>query len=274
MDIFSMRNKRKSYKSTYNVPSVPAFGYQTAIVQGIGSRDDQEDAFSFVNDHDVLKIQQEGLLAVVADGMGGMADGKEASAAAISSLIKSFYDIDRSKNIPSQIYNAIHLANEKINDLLKGLGGSTVVFCMFYKEKLWFASVGDSGLYLMRNQQLNRLNRRHTLCNQIMLKTLHSGSLDPSEGRNDSQANALSSYLGTENLSEVDYLLKPFCLEPGDVVLLCSDGIDGTLDEDTIISCLNQTTPEYSCYALENKIIKRAKRYQDNYTGLVVRCVK
>lgn len=276
MGMFSRnpRQRQNTTKKDYKNFFKPSFGYQTALLQGIGSRERQEDSCAFVNDHDVLRIHQNGLLAIVADGMGGMADGKKASTMAVTSLLKSFDELDMSKDVSPQIRDAFFLANERVFNLLDGYGGSTAILCLFYHEKLWFASVGDSGLYMLRNQQLNRLNRRHTLCNDIMLKTIRRGSTDPSEGRNNPESHALSSFLGMEELSNVDYLLKPINLEPGDVLLICSDGIDGTLDEEVIISCLEQETPEYSCFAIENEIKKKAKKYQDNYTGLIVRCVK
>lgn len=273
MDIFSWRRRQPAQNKVYMSTPDNSIGYQTAFLQGIGSREKQEDTFSFVNDHDVLRINQEGLLAIAADGMGGMADGKTASTAAVSSLLQSFAAFDRSAELSSQIYNAFCIASEKVYHILGGSGGSTAILCLFYRERLWFASVGDSGLYLLRNQQLNRLNRRHTVCTDVMFKTLKVGSLDPSGGKNDPEAHALSSFLGMEELSNVDYLIHPLCLEAGDVFLICSDGVDGTLDEETISACLMQSTPEYSCYALECEIKKCAKPYQDNYTGLVIRCV-
>lgn len=274
MGIFSRKPRQNTVKREYQALFNPSFGYQTAVLQGIGSRENQEDSYAFVNDHDVLKIHQNGLLAIVADGMGGMADGKKASTTAVTSLLKSFDEFDTSKDISQQIRDAFYLASERVFNLLDGYGGSTAILCLFYHEKLWFASVGDSGLYMLRNQQLNRLNRRHTLCNDIMLKTIRRGSTDPSEGRDNPESHALASFLGMEELSGVDYLLKPLNLEPGDVLLLCSDGIDGTLDEDVIISCLEQETPEYCSFAIENEIKKKSKTHQDNYTGLIVRCVK
>ena len=77
MGIFSWLKGRK--KETAPPEPAPAFlEYQTCALQGIGSRESQEDAFFLLNDRDVLKIREEGLFAAVADGMGGMADGRAA----------------------------------------------------------------------------------------------------------------------------------------------------------------------------------------------------
>ena len=239
MGIFTwLKGKRENPPLPEKAP--PALGYRTASVQGIGSREDQEDAFLFVNDRDVVRSRQEGLFAVVADGMGGMASGQEASG--------------------------------KVFQRLNGLGGSTAIVCHIFREQLWFACVGDSSLYLLRDQQLNRLNQEHTVCTQRYEEALLSGSTDPSSGRNDPQSHAVTSFLGREELNQIDCLLRPLPLQAGDVLLLCSDGVSGTLSEETLLACLQQETPEYSCIAMEEEIKTRNKPGQDNYTALVIRC--
>lgn len=273
MGIFAwMKGKRGTPPLPEKAP--PALGYRTASVQGIGSREDQEDAFLFVNDRDVVRSRQEGLFAVVADGMGGMASGQEASAIAIASLADSFSSFDRNEALAPQLRQALCEASGKVFQRLNGLGGSTAIVCHIFREQLWFACVGDSSLYLLRDQQLNRLNREHTVCTQRYEEALLSGSTDPSAGRNDSQSYAVTSFLGQEELEQVDSVLRPFPLQQGDVVLLCTDGVSGTLSEETLLDCLQQETPEYSCIAMEQEIRKQNKPGQDNYTALVIRCEK
>lgn len=273
MGIFAwMKGRRERQEEAPPLP-VPALGYQTGALQGIGSREDQEDAFAFVNDKDVVNIQREGLFAVVADGMGGMAGGQAASTGAISSLTESFASFRRQEDPPPQLEEALRLASSRVFSQLGGQGGSTAVACWLYREQLWFASVGDSGLYLLRDGQLNRLNQEHNVCGQVWRRTVLAGSMDPSAGREDPQASAVTSYLGMEELEEIDLLARPLALEPGDVLLVCSDGVDGTLDEQVLTACLSQDTPEYICMALRDEIVRQGKPYQDNYTALVIRCV-
>ena len=256
MGIFAwMKGKRGNPPLPEKAP--PALGYRTASVQGIGSREDQEDAFLFVNDRDVVRTQQEGLFAVVADGMGGMASGQEASAIAIASLSNSFSSFDRGEALAPQLRQALCEASGKVFQRLGGLGGSTAIVCLVFREQLWFACVGDSPLYLLRDQQLNRLNQEHTVCTQRYEEALLSGSTDPSSARNDPQSHAITSFLGREELDQVDCLLRPLPLQAGDVLLLCSDGVSGTLSEETLLACLQQETPEYSCIAMEQEIRKR-----------------
>lgn len=271
MGIFTwLKGKRGNPPLPEKAP--PALGYRTASVQGIGSREDQEDAFLFVNDRDVVRTQQEGLFAVVADGMGGMASGQEASAIAIASLSNSFSSFDRGEALAPQLRQALCEASGKVFQRLGGLGGSTAIVCLVFREQLWFACVGDSPLYLLRDHQLNRLNQEHTVCTQRYEEALLSGSTDPSSARNDPQSHAVTSFLGREELDQVDCLLRPLPLQAGDVLLLCSDGVSGTLSEETLLACLQQETPEYSCIAMEQEIRKQNKPGQDNYTALVIRC--
>lgn len=273
MGIFAwLKGRKKEAPAPESAPS--HLGFQTASLQGIGSRESQEDAFFLLNDRDVLKAQEEGLFAVVADGMGGMADGRAASSAAVSSLAESFSTMDWDEDPVVQLEEAIRLAGDRVCRLLGGQGGSTAVACMFYQERLWFASVGDSGLYLLRDGQLNRLNRPHNMRHQIYLRELRAGNTDPSAGRNHVETDALTSFLGMDGMEEVDLLHRPLSLEPGDVLLLCSDGVSGVLSEELLTACLGQDTLTYICTAMDQEIIKRALPHQDNYTAVVIRCVK
>lgn len=273
MGIFSWLKGRK--KETAPPEPPPAFlEYQTCALQGIGSRESQEDAFFLLNDRDVLKIREEGLFAAVADGMGGMADGRAASSAAVSSLAESFSVMDWREDPAAQLEGAFRLAGERIYRLLEGRGGSTGVACMIYQERLWFASVGDSCLYLLRDHQLGRLNRPHNMRHLLYLRELQAGRADPVPGREHPESDALTSFLGMEDMEQVDLLRRPLSLEQGDVLLLCSDGVSGTLPEEVLVACLEQDTPRFMCKAMEQEIVKRALSHQDNYTAVVIRCVK
>ena len=248
--------------------------YQVGNVQGIGARARQEDSFGFTNAFDVRLIKNEGLLFVVCDGMGGMKDGKIASETAVSSIRESFSYMNRNGNIVSQLKESVYLAASKVEAILEGMGGSTVVACIIYKEKLYYASVGDSFLYLKRGDQLYRINKEHTVCSQIHLSMIRRGKVDPTEGRGDPEAVALTQFLGRIGLDEVDCFVRPMHLKEGDVLFACSDGIGGVLSEGEINYALSQTVPEEMCAMIEQGIIAHNKNNQDNYTGIVIKCVK
>ena len=125
--------------------------YHTASMQGIGKRDEQEDDFRLVNSMDVMEAKRNGMLVAVADGMGGMEGGKVASSTTTCILVNGFADMDRSSGLDTGMKKIIAEANRQVYELLSNRGGSTLVVCVFFDEKLYFYSVGDSFLYLFRN---------------------------------------------------------------------------------------------------------------------------
>ena len=248
--------------------------YHVGNLQGVGARARQEDSFSFANVFDVNEMREKGLLFVVCDGMGGMKDGKIASETAINSIRNSFTYMDRNGDIAAQLKAGVYRASEEVEAILGGEGGSTIIAGIIYQEKLYYACVGDSFLYLRRNNCLYRLNREHNMCNQIFLECIREGNLDPQYGRNDPESVALTQFLGMTGLSDVDGSVRPLPVKEGDIFLACSDGVGGVLDEKEVLFCLGYAEPQVMCEQLEQGIIAHAKRNQDNYTAIVVKCIK
>ncbi|MGN0489770.1 MAG: PP2C family protein-serine/threonine phosphatase [Ruminococcus sp.] len=275
MWFFSKKNQKERNRTVapeYNISST-LLSYQIANLQGIGMRENQEDSFGFANVLDVTQIRDKGLLAVVADGMGGMEGGKTASDMAVNCIRAEFENLDYDSDIALQLKNCVEKANEKIHETLNGRGGTTVIACVFYKGKLYYVSVGDSYLYLKREGQLYHLNRKHNVMNDEYLSLVKNGCMDSSIARENPEKDALTLFLGMEFVDESDYFRRPLSLESGDVVLICSDGVGGVLDDSTILSCLSRTTSQDMCEELENCILEKKRPHQDNYTALVIQCL-
>jgi protein phosphatase len=181
--------------------------------------------------------------------------------------------MDRGGRIAGQLKQSVFLASEAVESVLAGDGGSTVVIGIIFHERLFFACVGDSFLYLMRDGKLIRLNVEHNLCNQMYLENIRDGIFDPTECRADPEAAALSQFLGMPGLSEVDCSVRPMFLQRGDVLLACSDGIGGVLDEQEILDALSYQSEHEACRQLEQRLVEHCKPNQDNYTSLIVKCV-
>ncbi|MCH5268470.1 MAG: serine/threonine-protein phosphatase [Lachnospiraceae bacterium] len=272
------RNKKKPEKGDdiKVAPQAPApryLSYEAANLQGIGRRRRQEDAFAFVNVLDVTEIQKNGLLFMVADGMGGMKDGSLASGTVIAGMKECFSRMDRSGDLALQLRDSVFQVGEKVLQVLGGDGGSTLVACIVFQEELYFASVGDSFLYLARGGQLFRLNREHTLQQQTYMESIRRGIINPSKVDVGPEAPALTQFMGMNGMSEVDYFRVPLPVQDGDVFLVCSDGVGGVLSEQTILSCITSESPQDACQAMEREIIAQGRTNQDNYTALVVKCV-
>lgn len=266
--------------NNYNDGSVNSYkpyrtlSYHIGNMQGVGARSRQEDSFAVMNAFDVNKIKNNGLFFAVCDGMGGMKDGKVASEAAVSSFRQSFIEMNKDYDIPTQLKNSVFVASDKVEALLGGQGGSTAVVCVIYQNMLYYVSVGDSFLYLKRGNTLLRINKEHNMCNQIYLSCIRDGNMNPFEGRNDSEAVALTQFLGMVGLEEVDCFIKPFPIMEGDVFLACSDGVGGVLSEQEVLYALSLDKPNLICQQLEQSLIAHNKPNQDNYTAVVVKCVK
>ncbi|MCM1104970.1 MAG: serine/threonine-protein phosphatase [Clostridium sp.] len=247
--------------------------YQVANLQEVGARKRQEDSFAFVNAFDVTEIKEKGLLFLVCDGMGGMKDGKTASETAVASLRRSFADMDRNADLARQLKESVFLAADEVEKRLGGDGGSTVVAGILFREKLYYASVGDSFLYLKRGNQLYRLNREHNLCCQTYLESIRTGEMDPRVGRECEEAAALTQFLGMTGFHDVDGSVRPLPMKDGDVLLACSDGVGGVLTEEETLGALSLHSAQAMCQQMNQGILAHAKKNQDNYTALVIKCL-
>lgn len=249
--------------------------YQVYSIQGIGMRESQQDSYAVVNAQDVVGISREGLFAIVADGMGGMQGGEEASKSVVNSMTRAFANINRRRDIPTQIVAALRKASADVYKMFGGCGGSTAVLTMLYKEKLWFFSVGDSGLYLLRNGRLTRLNKRHNCRTQEYLGFIRSNCFSAESTLTPREQAALTEYMGKDMLGDIDYSKKPLPLNDGDVILLCSDGVDGFVPYEKLVECMRvSVSPRDIGERIQKEIVQANKRNQDNYTAIIIRCDK
>ncbi len=258
-------------KTRESVRGAHRLSYHAANLQMIGARERQEDSFAILNAMDVTQILQYGLFAIVADGMGGMQDGRLVSEAAVTECIHLYHSLDRGGNIPKQLRDGIYTANDRLYERFCGQGGTTAVVGLFYDEYLYWASVGDSAIYLKRGNGLFQLNKEHTYSNELYLEELYKETIDKACVEENEDGVRLSAFLGMDSLTEVDFNKKPFRLKTGDTLLFCSDGISGTLCEDEILNALSLAPPE-ACARLNDGILQKGRRKQDNYTGLIIQC--
>jgi len=236
--------------------------------QNIGKREQQQDSFGF-NFGDKSK----GCLFMVADGMGGMEYGDVASNFLVDYIDDDFAKRSEIDDIPSYFTQILIAANKQVVDFaskkdLIGRVGTTFVGIIIVENKLYWASVGDSRVYLFKDNFLTQLSFDHVYANELD-KKVRGGEISLAEALNNREKGYLTSYLGVGELKEIDYNIKPYILEKGDKIVLCSDGIYGVLSEAEFCQHLVKQ-PQQCTDDIVDTILKKNYSSQDNMTIITV----
>lgn len=274
----SIRKRKKALAASVvsGLSGVAAGEYLRVIpsnYQHIGARDNQEDAFAFSDLSDPKLVRECGILAVVADGMGGLSKGEEASQVAVNTFLREFMSKNDDEPIASCLYRAILVANAAVFDLafngeaVEDLG-TTLVAVLVHMEQMYWISIGDSRIYLFREGRLEQLTTDHIYANHLQYD-VDNGRITQKEADEHPERSYLTSYLGLVEVLEVDQSVAPLLLKPGDRILLCSDGLFDSLSdkdiEDTLKNgCLN------AAEELVNQALRKENRHQDNVTVIVL----
>ncbi len=234
-----------------------------------GDRSGQQDCFA-VSPLELLNSN--GVLTVVADGMGGLADGDKISQAVVSSMFESF--LSYSGQPEDLLLYLTEIANRSVNMVqgaaMVGKSGSTLVAGFIFNGHFHYLSVGDSRICLFRNGNLIQLNREHIYRHELSIEAINGrGSLQGAI--NHPQKGGLTSYLGMGYLKYVDIPAEPVSIQPGDTFVLMSDGVYNALSYEELSSALCLDA-EKAAEKIESMIAAKAYEHQDNYTAVIVRC--
>ena len=237
--------------------------YAAAALSDRGrKRPSNEDAFGYSLEHGIF---------VVCDGMGGAAAGEIASSLAVDETLRLF-----DCPLPSPVEpvleraeRAVAAANEAIysrsrrNHRLHGMG-TTLVLLAAEENRLWVLNVGDSRCYRCRGSQLEQITLDHSLVEE----QIRAGRMTRPEASRSPLRNVITRALGTQNHVTPD--IFPLEAEPGDLCLLCSDGLTREISDDKIHSLLDPADPlEDQC----RRLVEAAKKAggNDNITCLLIR---
>jgi len=232
-------------------------------------REANEDSGRHVKPSDAETRKRKGTLTIVADGMGGHASGEVASQMAVE-LISEIYYADSENNAPDALRNAIEQASHQIYETSisdeKYFGmGTTVIALVLLDDRAFSAHVGDSRLYLRRENNLEMLTLDHS---QVM-EMVKYGIISMEEARNHDDKNVILRAVGTQPTVEVE-VSDLFSVAAGDEFLLCSDGLCDMLTDDEI---LQTWAAAAAVHAAGENLIEAAKERggHDNITVGIVR---
>lgn len=223
-------------------------------------RESNEDAFGFSVEHGVF---------VVCDGMGGAAAGEIASSLAVDEVMRLLTNRDAARPLLEDAEAAVASANTAIfmrsqsNQNLNGMG-TTLVSLLAEDQRGWLINVGDSRGYRMRNSHLEQITLDHSLVEE----QVRMGRMDPAEALRSPFKNVITRALGTQSSITPD--IFELENEPGDLFMLCSDGLTRELADPTIERILKLDLP---LQELCTRLVEAANNSggHDNITCLLVR---
>ncbi|SJZ97604.1 PP2C family protein-serine/threonine phosphatase [Selenihalanaerobacter shriftii] len=236
--------------------------------QTIGNRKEQEDAFATIKDDNRI-------LAVLADGMGGFALGKEASDLVVQTFLEAFSRNYNINSINKFLINTAYISNSKVLELAENRHvGTTLVTAMFNNNVFYWAAVGDSSLYLYRNRELFPMNQKHIYANKLKAE-YKAGEISREEQFSHPKRDRLTSYLGYEDFHEIDYSKTPIELKKEDKIIICSDGISDVISNIELENILEKKIhPIDTSEMILKLVLNKHRTNQDNATVIVLEKVK
>lgn len=243
---------------------------QVFTITDQGTREYQQDAM-YAEARGALAV------AVLCDGMGGMNGGEKASNTGVSYFSRDLKEAWPVRNIPKFLDREAQRLDRAVYALTDDAGkrlnaGTTIVSAIISENNLYWMSVGDSRLYLIRDGKLQCLTAAHNYKTMLQEK-LSAGVIDMNYYNAEiKQGEALTSYLGLGNIALIDKNIQPFALRGSDILLLCSDGLYKTLTDEQIQALVNESGGHLMLAG--QRLIQTAKRWgakgQDNTTLILL----
>jgi protein phosphatase len=238
-----------------------AVSYSAAALSDLGrKRTSNEDAYGYSVERGVY---------VVCDGMGGAAAGEVASSLAVDELMRLLTGGPQADSPVAEAERAIAAANQAIfsrarrNHKLSGMG-TTMVLLVTEERRAWFLNVGDSRGYRLRGHKLEQITVDHSHVEE----QVRIGRMSRADAERSPLRNVITRALGTQN--EVTPDVFELETQPGDLFLLCSDGLTRELSDPLLESLLRLDLPlDQLCARLVSSANKAGG--QDNITCLLVR---
>lgn len=199
---------------------------KTFSMTDIGQRRDTNQDYMFTSETAVGNLPN---LFIVADGMGGHAAGDYASRFTVEHIVDDIRQSEKTEPV-ALMKEAVMRANllllkEANADEDKAGMGTTIVAATFDGESLYTANVGDSRLYIINHEKITQITRDHSLVEEMV----RMGEMDKADAKIHPDKNIITRAIGVQPEVSVDFFET--ALEPGDIVLMCSDGLTNMVED-------------------------------------------
>lgn len=247
-------------QSPFSMSEIESFG-----LSHIGPvREENQDAVRLCSSTDETTIRH-GYLYGIADGMGGYSHGSVASDLALTAFFKTFYESEES-TVAGKLRQGTRIANLEVLQRASQIGavrmGTTLTVAHIFGNRLSLAHVGDSRAYLVRRQNLVCLTNDHSKVGEMARMRL----IPPEKVRTHYQRSIITKSIGFDLFVQPDIESK--ILLPGDVILLCTDGVWCVIEDADFVELGSQSTSaeEYA----QRIIALSLERHSDDNVSVVV----
>jgi protein phosphatase len=246
----------------------PDSGVSAEFLSDVGChREINEDSAAIIHPQDAETLASRGILAVVADGMGGHEAGEVASRMAVEAVTRVYY---AERGEPGEaLLRAFQQANREVFEYassragLTGMG-STCTALALTGRGAWLAHVGDSRMYLVRRGGIYQMTEDHS----AVMEMVRRGLIGREEARHHEDRNVLVRALGSHAELEVSSWPEPMPVLPGDRFVICSDGLHDGVPEAEIRDAALTARPAAAC-----RLLVDAARLRGGYDNITVAIV-
>jgi PPM family protein phosphatase len=257
------KKKKQDEKNGDHLPD--AADMKVIIRTDLGNiRTNNEDAGLFFRIADAGITHEKGCILMVADGMGGHAAGEVASKMATEIISKEYFK-NGNGSIEKNLAKVFTLANKNILEAAnadsskKGMG-TTCTALIVANKQVYYAHVGDSRAYVIKNNNIARITTDHTYVQEL----IKAGTITAAEAEKHPQRNILTNAMGTKPQIRIDTGKCEFSFEENDRLMLCSDGLYDYLDDAEIAAIVNNKPVSEAAQQLIDEAKKRGGH--DNIT--------
>lgn len=240
---------------------------ETGTCATIGAREIQADAYGIVEEED-------GLMAVLADGMGNSYGGKIASRIAVEVFEDVFHDSSAFYNPQYYFRKAFHAANREILECLDGeRGAASVAAVMIKGRKLYYASAGGVKIAVYRNHELVPVTSGHTI-DALAKQKYKEGKLARQTAVSLLEEHRIYNYVGQDGFRDIEFFDVPISLYGGEYVVLLSDGMYEGVSWKEMEECLEKRgSCEEKALELTEKINAMIEEGADNASIVILRVI-